>query len=321
MSRYQVNSMQDIRVTAEKLNMQLDTMRFFVGENRHESRCFGIYQDPSSLEYVVYKNKASGEHVERYRGYDESEAAQILWDKIESEIEMRQSRYGGAVSASSASSYRDRYLSRSANGTVGSGKPGFGDNLLRLRENLDRPRNIPSGRPHVRRQNKSRLGVIIVSIIIFCIIANVILPVIYGNILGRYNSRSTRGLNTRRHGYYQVDDDLYYYQGGNSWYYYNAIAGAWELFSDYDDSWYDDYYYGSSYDFSDPYDSFYYSDYYIDYTGNDYGSSNYDYDSYDYDYDYDYSYDYDDYDDYDWDWGGSDWDSWDSYDTDWDSDW
>ena len=71
MSRYQVNSMQDIRVTAEKLNMQLDTMRFFVGENRHESRCFGIYQDPSSLEYVVYKNKASGEHVERYRGYDE----------------------------------------------------------------------------------------------------------------------------------------------------------------------------------------------------------------------------------------------------------
>ena len=313
MSRYQVNSMQDIRVTAEKLNMQLDTMRFFVGENRRDARCFGIYQDPNTLEFVVYKNKASGDHVERYRGYDEAEAAQIFWDKIESETEMRQARYGGAVSASSAASYRDRYLDRSQNGTVGGSKYNFAQSFADMRRGNDRPTNVPLGRPHVRKPNKTKIGVFFVSILIFCIACNVILPIICGKMAGRFNTRSR---DMHRYGYYQVDDDLYYYQG-NNWYYYNAIADSWDLFYDYDDSWYDDYYYGSSYDFDDPYDSFYYSDYYIDYTGNDYGSS-YDYD-YDYDYD-DYSYDYD-YDDYDWDWGGSDWDSWDSYDTDWDSDW
>ena len=300
MSRYQVNSMQDIRVTAEKLHMNLDQMRFFVGENRYDARCFGIYQDPSSLEFVVYKNKASGDHVERYRGYDEAEASQIFWDKIESETELRQARYDGAVSAA-GTSYRESFLQRSLQGNLTGLPPNGPGQTIR--------------QPHRRSPQKSKTGRIIFWVIICSIALNFVVPLLnflaYQDRLGK--NRTLNG--GHRTGYYEVGDDLYYYQGGNNWYYYDALADTWDRFYDYEDSWYDDYYYGSSYDFDDPYDSFYYSDYYIDYTGNDYGSS-YDYDDYDYSYDYDY-----DYDDYDWDWGDSDWDSWDSYDTDWDSDW
>jgi len=84
-----VHSIQEIRDIAYRENMPLETMRFFIGVETYESRCYGIYHDYYTEEFVVYKNKADGTHVERYRGKNEEEAAQIIYDKMLEEIRQR----------------------------------------------------------------------------------------------------------------------------------------------------------------------------------------------------------------------------------------
>ena len=73
--------------------MPLERMRFFINEDRQEPRCFGIYQDPSNGHWVVYKNKSDGSRAVRYSGPDEGYAANELWMKIQSEIELRRKKY------------------------------------------------------------------------------------------------------------------------------------------------------------------------------------------------------------------------------------
>ena len=87
-----VNSVEELRQRCAERNMPLEKMRFFIGENRTEPRCFGIYQDPRSGYWVVYKNKADGSRAVRYNGPDEGYAAQEIWAKINSEIELRRGR-------------------------------------------------------------------------------------------------------------------------------------------------------------------------------------------------------------------------------------
>ena len=69
--------------------MPLEKMRFFIGEDRQEPRCFGIYHDDALDRWVVYKNKSDGSRAVRYSGPDEAYAAQELWAKIQSEIDLR----------------------------------------------------------------------------------------------------------------------------------------------------------------------------------------------------------------------------------------
>lgn len=73
-------------------HMPLERMRFFINEDRREPRCFGIYQDPVSRHWVVYKNKSDGSRAVRYSGPDEAHAAQELWLKINSEIDLRRAK-------------------------------------------------------------------------------------------------------------------------------------------------------------------------------------------------------------------------------------
>ena len=73
-------------------DMPLDRMRFFINEDRREPRCFGIYQEADTGHWVVYKNKDNGSRAVRYSGPDEAYAAQELWAKINSEIELRQAK-------------------------------------------------------------------------------------------------------------------------------------------------------------------------------------------------------------------------------------
>lgn len=73
-------------------DMPLEKMRFFINEDRKEPRCFGIYQEADTGRWVVYKNKANGSRAVRYSGPDEAYAAQELWAKIQSEIELRRAK-------------------------------------------------------------------------------------------------------------------------------------------------------------------------------------------------------------------------------------
>ena len=87
-----VNSVQELLDRAAERNMPLERMRFFINEDRKEPRCFGIYQDQFTGHWVVYKNKADGSRAVRYSGPDEAYAAQEIWAKSNSEIELRRAR-------------------------------------------------------------------------------------------------------------------------------------------------------------------------------------------------------------------------------------
>lgn len=86
-----INSLQEYRDFVQQHNIPLDTIRFALGEDKgHEPKWFYIYQDRFTGEWVVAKNKSDGSTAERYRGNDEAEACQILFDKMEEEFNKRQ---------------------------------------------------------------------------------------------------------------------------------------------------------------------------------------------------------------------------------------
>lgn len=94
----QVHSVEELLQRAAERGMPLEKMRFFINENRQEPRCFGIYHDDEADRWIVYKNKADGSRAVRYAGPDEAYAAQEIWAKINSEIELRRGKGGQAAS-------------------------------------------------------------------------------------------------------------------------------------------------------------------------------------------------------------------------------
>ena len=84
-----VRSIEELKQKCAEKNMPLEKMRFFIGENRKEPKCFGVYLDDSTGNWVVYKNKADGTRAVRYEGPDEARAAQEIWNKIGDEVKHR----------------------------------------------------------------------------------------------------------------------------------------------------------------------------------------------------------------------------------------
>lgn len=80
--------------------------RFFIGENRSEAKCFGIYQDFNG-DFVVYKNKADGSRAVRYAGKDEAFAVNELYMRLKDEIVNQKAHQH----TKSTSSYREHYAS------------------------------------------------------------------------------------------------------------------------------------------------------------------------------------------------------------------
>jgi len=67
--------------------MPLLRMRFFIGEDCREPRCFGIYRDGRNV--VVYKNKSDGSRAVRYKGPDEEHAVNEILQKLLEECHNR----------------------------------------------------------------------------------------------------------------------------------------------------------------------------------------------------------------------------------------
>ena len=63
-----------------------EVTRFFIGKNIQEPRAFGIYCDEGSKNFIVYKNKDTGERAIRYEGKDEAYAVNELYMKLKEEI-------------------------------------------------------------------------------------------------------------------------------------------------------------------------------------------------------------------------------------------
>lgn len=278
-----IYTIDEILTEAERKGYPLESMRFFVGENRADPRCFGIYYDADTQEWVVYKNKSDGSRAVRYQGPDEAEACSIFWAKIEETY-----RQGGGRQHAKASATRSAPAA-------------------------DSP-------APVRRRGGCGTRVIFVVVIAFLLLfllggalsrcsATHTSPAAPQHRAGYYTVDDEL--------YYYQGSDWYWYSGGY-WVPYYDYDDTW-----YDGYYGSDYSFADPYDsfaYSDYYDDYYssnsgYSGSYYDYDSNDnYNNS---------DYDYNYAYDSDSYDDYDsWDSWDSDWDSgWDDWGTDWDSDW
>ena len=68
-----------------------EVTRFFIGIDYREPRAFGIYFDPDSGNYIVYKNKDTGVRVIRYEGTDEAYAVNELFQRLKQEIVQQKS--------------------------------------------------------------------------------------------------------------------------------------------------------------------------------------------------------------------------------------
>ncbi len=68
--------------------------RFFIGIDHQGPQAFGIYRDPQSGEFVVYKNKGDGSRAVRYRGTDEEYAVNELYQKLKDEIVHQKANQG-----------------------------------------------------------------------------------------------------------------------------------------------------------------------------------------------------------------------------------
>lgn len=59
--------------------------RFFIGKDIREPKAFGIYKNETG-DFVVYKNKSTGERAIRYQGADEAYAVNELYQRLKAEI-------------------------------------------------------------------------------------------------------------------------------------------------------------------------------------------------------------------------------------------
>lgn len=92
-----------------------ETTRFFIGIDYKKPKAFGIYHDPASGNFVVYKNKASGERSIRYEGTDEAYAVNELFQRLKQEIIQQKAanvKKGGGNSSGYDMSYANKGSSR-----------------------------------------------------------------------------------------------------------------------------------------------------------------------------------------------------------------
>ena len=76
-----------------------EVTRFFIGKNITEPKAFGIYQDGNG-DFVVYKNKSTGERAIRYQGADEQYAVNELYQRLKAEIADQKGKNKGKSEAS-----------------------------------------------------------------------------------------------------------------------------------------------------------------------------------------------------------------------------
>lgn len=97
-------TIEELKAFAKDKNLPLQDMRFFLGEDYKGPKAFGIYYDPSSENYVVYKNKSDGTRAVRYEGKDESYAVNEIYQKMKSEMLNQRAMNVSGSSPSSGSS-------------------------------------------------------------------------------------------------------------------------------------------------------------------------------------------------------------------------
>ena len=332
-----VQSIEELKQKCAEKNMPLEKMRFFIGEDRKEPKCFGVYLDESTGNWVVYKNKADGTRAVRYEGPDEVKHRKDMHTSPYDESVLReiydQSGQTPSVGRGRPEEEFGVVAGKESGGVTGKefgvvpGREPEGASGKEPGESSGRvQRSVPSkvsrsapGKASVstsrRTSRKAPEGVL-------------------GGILGIFTNTFSFILNefvlehpfaslffalvgtslflefvfpSPQNGYYKVEDTVYYYLE-DQWYMYDD-SGDWVTsYVDLDDP--EDYYLGDFYSEEYGTEAFEGTEYYGHYLEEKREKENKRDDR-----DDDYDNDYDD-DDYDYDY-----DDWDADDTDWDTDW
>lgn len=87
-------TIEELKEWAKVMNLPLQEMRTFIGEDYKGAKAFGIYKDESDGTFVVYKNKADGTRAVRYKGTDEAYAVNELYQKMKERIAIQKSHFG-----------------------------------------------------------------------------------------------------------------------------------------------------------------------------------------------------------------------------------
>lgn len=79
-------TIEELKAWAKEMNLPLEEMRTFIGEDYKGAKAFGIYKDETDGTFVVYKNKEDGTRAVRYKGSDEAYAVNELYQKMKERV-------------------------------------------------------------------------------------------------------------------------------------------------------------------------------------------------------------------------------------------
>lgn len=79
-------TIEELKAWAKEMNLPLEDMRTFIGEDYKGAKAFGIYKDETDGTFVVYKNKEDGTRAVRYKGTDEAYAVNELYQKMKERV-------------------------------------------------------------------------------------------------------------------------------------------------------------------------------------------------------------------------------------------
>ena len=79
-------TIEELKAWAKEMNLPLDDMRTFIGQDYKGAKAFGIYKDETDGTFVVYKNKEDGTRAVRYKGTDEAYAVNELYQKMKERV-------------------------------------------------------------------------------------------------------------------------------------------------------------------------------------------------------------------------------------------
>lgn len=342
-------TVRELQQRCDEMGLQLYHLHVVIGQDVNMPKIFGIYQDPETDEFVVYKNKADGSRAVRYRGPDEAYAVGKIWAKLQELVDL---------STPTRPLPSPEPLKDDSHGGVYEGPPeGFrlpcktypsdgaqyhGDYDEEMSADMDENASYEDAyhayarfgdshgvhaaeRParRVRRRHRDLFPGIMAAMVVLVILVGFVLPVAL--LLTNGNTfHDGRGPSYRK-GYYDVGGEHYYYNPGAGWFVYDTLLDDWSAYEMpaqdrgyYNDYYIDDYgYYDDSYGFEDWYADEYASGY--DWTPT--WTWTWDSGDKEQDYDYDDSY-YDDDSSVSWGWSSDD-DSSSSWDWSWgdDDDW
>lgn len=73
-------TIEELKAWCDERGIKLDKLHMHIGENYKKPKAFGIYKEGN--EFIVYKNKDTGQRAIRYQGTDEEYAVNELFQKI-----------------------------------------------------------------------------------------------------------------------------------------------------------------------------------------------------------------------------------------------